>query len=201
MVSTVTIVNQALFDLGQKAISSLSDNRKSARLAAGRYPTLRDEVLRSHPWNCAERRVALAAETTAPVFGPANSFVRLPDDLRVLEVEGGDAEKWRVEGRRIVTDLAAPLNVRYIARITDPNDFDTMLVSALAARLAWALAMPLTMKRTMAEQMKKDYEDLLVAARGVDGKEGSTRKAKADEWLESRRSGVGDPFGGEQPWV
>lgn len=202
MTSTVDIVNRALLDLGQKTIASLDDPKKSARIAKQRYPGLRDAVLRAHPWNCAERRVELAAETTGPVFGPANAFVRLPDDLRVLKVgDQDDDTKWRVEGRRIVTDLGAPLPVRYIVRITDPNEFDTLLIEALASRIAWALAMPLVMKRTMAEQAKSDYQDKLTEARSIDGQESSSRKTKSNQWLESRRSGVGDPYGGEEPWV
>jgi len=201
MTSIAGIVNLGLFRLGQKAIVDLSQNTKAARVATLQFPAIRDAVLRSHPWNCATRRVALAAEADAPVFGPAYSYVRLPDDLRVLEVKDEKIYKWRSEGRRIVTDQAAPLYVRYIQRITDPNDYDALLISAIADHIAWDLAMPMTMKRSVADAMEDAYNTKLVSARSADGQEGSTRKVEASEWLESRRSGVGDPHGGEEPWA
>ena len=52
MASVVQMCNSALNQLGAASITALTDNTKNARLCSERYPTVRDAVFRSHPWNC-----------------------------------------------------------------------------------------------------------------------------------------------------
>ncbi|KAK6697159.1 hypothetical protein SNK04_014247 [Fusarium graminearum] len=63
--NAVTICSNALLSLGAQPISSFDEaggaaQLDRAKLAAGLYPQVRKAVLRSHPWNCAIRRVQLS---------------------------------------------------------------------------------------------------------------------------------------------
>ncbi|KAK6697243.1 hypothetical protein SNK04_014161 [Fusarium graminearum] len=58
--NAVTICSNALLSLGAQPISSFDEAGGAAQLdraIAGLHPQVRKAVLRSHPWNCAIRRV------------------------------------------------------------------------------------------------------------------------------------------------
>lgn len=185
MASVVQICSLALTRLGHNAIISLGDNSKGAKLASLHYEPTRDSVLRAHPWNFAIRRDAIAADTAAPAWGYARAFQLPPDCLRLIALERADAE-YRIEGRKIVTDEGGPLKVEYIARVTDPNEFDAVFIDALSARLAAELAVPMTDNAQIMEQMMAAYNAKLSEARTMDAMEGTPRGIDADGWLLAR---------------
>lgn len=187
--SIVAICNRALDYLGQSPIISLEDGSPPAAILSRSYGPARDKVLRSYPWNCARRRAALPALTIAPAFGFAHSFQLPPDCLRVLnvqdEIEG--AITWRVEGRTILSDEAAPLRICYVARIDDVTLFDPMLDDVIAARLAADVAYGITGTHKAQEAMRDLYAEQMVLARRADAREQSSDDALiADAWLGSR---------------
>lgn len=197
MTSVVEIGNIALVNLGEDVIASLSDEVKAARLLNRRYGPIRDAVLRAHPWNCAMVRAGLASSDPAPIWGPAACYPLPADCLRVLRVEDRSAA-WKVEGRKIVSNAGAPLNILYTRQITDPNEFDPLLVEAIAARLAADLAHPITQSTSLIQVMWDLYRQKLIEARGVDGQEGTGDALIADTWLAARSVGVGNPFGSDE---
>lgn len=179
MASDVEIVNNALLLLGDQQITALTDASNSARLAAGLLNQTKDAVLRAHPWNCAMTRQALAELSDDPAFGWTHQF-QLPTDpycLRALainddEEDGNTGDTFKVEGRRLLTN-AGTANLRYIRRITDPNDFDGLLYEATSARLAAKMAYAITGDANKSSLMWQLYERLIRSARTVDGQEGS----------------------------
>ena len=103
MASVVDICNSALNALGASTIISLTENSKNARLCNQRYEPVRDAVFRSHPWNCLQKRVELAKDTTAPVFEFSNAYTLPADSLRILKSENSNLsnnEKFRIEGNK-----------------------------------------------------------------------------------------------------
>lgn len=190
MASEVQIANIALSKLGAQPINAFTDDSNSARLANLTFSEIRDTVLRDHPWNCATKRASLAALATAPVWGYARQFQLPTDCLRVLGPENPNREPWKVEGRKILTDLAAPLNILYIAQVTDPNEFDALFREALSARLAMEWAEPVSGNTTLQAQMAQLYAAKLRDARGVDGQEGSPDALDIFEWVEARFAGT-----------
>ena len=67
--SEVAICNSALIKIGAAEITSLSDVNKRAQLCNEQYSKLRDELLRSHPWNFAIARKVLSLDTFIFVDG------------------------------------------------------------------------------------------------------------------------------------
>ena len=170
MASVVEIANSALNMLGANNINSLTEDSKPARVINQRYIPVRDAVFRGHPWNCLIKRQALAADTEAPAFEFATAFSLPGDCLRVLQTEYLDTI-FRVEGRKILTD-ESDINILYISRIEDPNEYDTLLIDTIATRLAAEIAYPLVASNTLATNLFTLYEKKLSEARFVDATEG-----------------------------
>lgn len=179
MASDVEIVNNALSLLGDNPIVSLDDDNVRARIANTMYGPTRDAVLRAHPWNCAITRAALPLISNAPLYGFSNQY-QLPTDpycLRVLSLNevqeyGDPGDVFKIEGRQLLTNEGTA-NIRYIARITDPNQYDTLLYECLSARLAAKLCYPVTGSTSLAQAMIALYEGFLKEARTINGQEGS----------------------------
>jgi hypothetical protein len=180
MTSVVAVCNRALDMLGAEPVTSLADNTKAARLCARNFEPVRDAVLRAYPWNAAIRRAALPALADAPPWGYARQF-QLPDGpapepcLRLLAIEGevDFGRAYKIEGRRVLTDAPAPLNVLYIARIADPSLLDPMLHDAIATRLAADLSYSLTASAALGQSLMEIYQAKLAEARATDAQEGS----------------------------
>lgn len=189
--SDVSIVNRALDNLGHQPITSFADDVTGAKLASRSYEQLRDAVLAAHPWNFAIKREALAASATSPVWEYASAYP-VPDDyLRCLGVENAsESYEWKVESidgsPAILTDLGAPLKIRYIARIEDPTKYSPLFIEALAARLALEWADPITGQTTTQAKMAELYQSKLAEARSIDGQEGTPQKLDVSSWTDSR---------------
>jgi hypothetical protein len=148
MPSEVDLCNDALGQLGEDGITSFDDNTKKARLCKRFYPYIRDVVLRAYPWRCAIRFQALnQLSGTDAITGSGYAYTyQLPTEpycLRALLINDDKVITWQVYGRKLVTDEPT-VTLKYIARITDPGDFDTLLIDTLASRLAMILAYPVT---------------------------------------------------------
>lgn len=200
MPSTVDIANYALNNLGASNISSLDENSKAARIVNQRYDAVRDAVFRAHPWNCLIQRAQLAQETDAPAFGYTYQYA-LPTNpycLRVLEFSNGTLSYpqdnitnnsggpvFVIEGRKLLTDEAVA-RIKYIGRITDPQQYDASLVEALAARLAAEVCYAITGSTSMVQIQTSLYEAKINEARFNDATEGATQRLEASDFIESR---------------
>lgn len=173
MSSIVDICNSALNQIGASNIIALTEDSKAARICNQRYEYVRDAVFRAHPWNCLVNRVTLAPDSDAPAFEFDNAFT-LPTDpycLRILNLRYDDIVH-RVEGRKILCDEDT-IELLYVGRVTDPAQYDSLLLETLSASLAADIAYPLIGSTTLAQQMRIIYEDKLKEARFVDATEGT----------------------------
>jgi len=170
MASEVSICNRALALLGANTITSLSDGSTEANVCKAVYADARDGILRSRPWSCAIQRATLAQLSTAPVwdYGKAYSLPNDPHCLAVLELK--ETTKYRIEGRTLVcnTDTAT---IKYVARITDPAQFDPSLVFALSSRIGAEIAYALTQNRALSNDMWSMSAQALTDASVDDGAE------------------------------
>jgi len=170
MASVVDICNGALNQLGASTILTLTEDSKNARLCNARYTDVRDSVFRSHPWNCLQKRVELAKDSTAPAWGFANQYTLPSDCLRLLRILDYDSNH-KVEGRKILTDNSS-MKILYVGRITDPNEYDELLRETLSAALAADIAFAVTSSNPLTQNMYRLFQDKLKEARFVDSTEG-----------------------------
>ena len=197
MASVVDLCNRALDLLGAANITALTENSKEARLCNGNFDDVRDAVLRSHPWNVAITRKNLAADSATPAFGFSFQFT-LPTDpfcLRVLsfwnsnvnnEVAAYDSNVMiKIEGRKILSNEDT-CNIIYIGRVTDTEQYDSLLNKAISARLAAEIAYNITGSNSVASNMLTIYEARLKEAKGVDSMEGFPEQPQADDFTNIR---------------
>ena len=170
MASVVDICNGALNQLGASTILSLTEDSKNARLCNARYTQVRDSIFRSHPWNCLQKRVQLAADTATPAWGFTKQYTLPADCLRLLRILDYDSNH-KVEGRKIVSNNSS-MKILYIARIEDPNEYDELLRETLSAALAADIAYAVTSSNPVAQNMYVLFQDKLREARFVDATEG-----------------------------
>ena len=186
--SKVALCNAALRAFGGRTVASLADGSKESRACAARFDAVRDGLLRAHPWNFAVRRVALAAALPPPAWGPAAAYPLPADCLAVLEVDEAEPKSWIVEGRRILSDQAAPLRVRYVARVDNVTQWDAAFAEAFAARLAAEIAPDVmqTVTSTAVQALSEAAERKLAEARQVDALEGTPPLLPDGSWLDAR---------------
>jgi len=173
MASVVDICNSALNQIGASNIISLTEDSKAARICNQRYEFIRDSVFRAHPWNALITRRTLSPDATAPTFEFDNAFT-LPTDpfcLRVISLDFHDIIH-RVEGRKILCNEDT-LNLVYVGRVEDVNQYDMLLIESIAAALAADLAYPLAGSTSLAQEMRAVYQEKLKEARFVDATEGT----------------------------
>ena len=170
MASVVDICNGALNQLGATTILSLTEDSKNARLCNSRFTQVRDALFRTHPWNCLQKRTSLAKEVTVPSWGFTSQFVLPADCLRLLYIIDYDSN-YKVEGRKILSNTST-MKILYIARITDPNEYDELLRETLSASLGADIAYGVTSSNPVAQNMYKLFQEKLRDARFVDSTEG-----------------------------
>lgn len=192
-VSEVSICNLALSHIGEKSITSLSDDVKPARECNRLYAITRDMEFRAHNWNFSIKRTNLSEDGTEPDSEYKHRYQVPAECLRILEVLY--ANSWRVEGGNladagklfILTNLSGPIYIRYVAQITDPAVFDVLFVNALAARLAMDLVEPLSQSNTKAEMAAEKYRFWIGQAKSMDAFESSARPRPDPSWVAARR--------------
>ena len=197
MASVVDLCNRALDLLGAANITSLTENSKEARLCNGNFDDVRDAVLRSHPWNVGITRKALPKDSETPAFGFSFQF-SLPTDpfcLRVLSFWNSNVNNdvaaydsnvmFKIEGRKVLSNEDT-CNIIYIGRITDTEQYDSLLNKAISARFHAEIAYNITGSNSIASNMIALYEARLKEAKGVDSMEGFPEQPQADDFTNIR---------------
>jgi hypothetical protein len=198
MASVIQVANRALTKLGSARITSLADDVKAARSISSCFEDLRDDELRAHRWQFAMKRTSLAALSDAPAFGYKYQYALPSDFLRIDMVDDRfpaaimdnyiDAEylEWTLEGNVILTDIAAPLKLRYIAQITDPTLWDENFREALASRIAMEIAEDLTQSENKKASAAKDYDRSIRQAIRINSIERPAVMPPDNSWIISR---------------
>ena len=198
MASNVEIANRALTKIGSKRIIALTDNTKEGREANSMFSIVRDAELRKFNWRFSIKRAQIAAQSDAPAFGYSYQYRAPADCLKILEVGDyypgaglddyvtGDTSEYAYENGLILTDYAAPLNLRYVARIEDPTLFDALFVEAFACKLAMELAEPITQSNTKRELATREYGMAIRDAVRNNAIEKPPVKTADDTWMLAR---------------
>ena len=170
MASIVGICNGALNQLGATTILSLTEDSKNARLCNSRFTQVRDALFRTHPWNCLQKRIQIAADSTAPAWGFSFAYTLPADCLRLLKILDYDSN-YKVEGRKVLSNTET-MKILYVARVIDPNEYDELLRETLSASLSADIAFAVTSNNTTSQNMYQLYQEKLKDARFVDSTEG-----------------------------
>ncbi|TPL05319.1 hypothetical protein FJ938_15290 [Mesorhizobium sp. B2-4-14] len=169
-ITPLDIANMALAVLDEAPIDSLDQDVKAARLLNLHFDLTREAELTRYAWVFAILRATVIGSDTGGNDCGLNVAYELPADcLRPLPLtHNGEPDgvpiSWRQEAGLIYCDQPDPLTVRYIANLTDPNDWDALFTEVLVAALAIKVAHPLTHKSGMIDTARSAYDRALDAA-------------------------------------
>lgn len=161
------------------------------------YDKSRKKVLREHPWNFATKRASLAASSTAPAFEydyaypvPAD-FVRL---LCVLDDSNNvvSPEEYEFEDNSILSNMTAPLRIKYIYDFQDVPNMDAMFVDALVYEIALGIVYKVGNSNTDVERVAKLLQQRVSMAKAIDGQERPPRRVERSNNLTARRTRVSE---------
>lgn len=208
--STIDIANRALTKLGEARILSLTDQTNGAIVMNSMFTQVRDAELRRNRWNFALKRVSLIALADSPDWGYQYQYP-LPSDFLSLVQVGQyyirpltrSKGPWHVEANSILTDLGAPLQIKYVMRVDNSGLFDPLFVECFAARLAFEACETLTQSGTKKQAASEEYKTALSEAARCNAIENPPEELPRGTWLDSREScfsdgcydGSGDPYG------
>lgn len=170
MASNVDIANLALTAIGANSILALEDQSKNARVISQVFDLYREAELRAHNWSFAIARDVLPALAGLPPFGFQHYYQLPPDLLRLIQAGQFEhvsltnyrmfsEQQYRIEGDKIAwgplgshrltmpatpPPVPVPLPIRYIRKVIDPTQFDSLFVVAFAARLALQICEQIT---------------------------------------------------------
>jgi hypothetical protein len=187
--SNVEIGNRALQHLGAKRIVSLTDDSRNAQAINACFEPTKLALLRAHPWCFATKRAELAASATAPLFTRTNSFPLPSDFVRLLPPDPEDninSLDWVIEGRSIVTNDTAPIYIRYIYDVTDPNEMDVLFREAFAAKLAENTCEEITQSNSKKADIKETFKEIIAEARRTNAIEKPAENPPEDSWVTCR---------------
>lgn len=198
--SDIQIANRALQKLGSSTqLVAFSDPGPAARALNLAYAPVRDAELRRRRWKFSITRANLAALSTPPVNGIYSAQFQLPSNcLRVLEVgdywPGADTSdyrnrsvaEWTIEGGVILTNIAAPLSLRYIQQVTNPGMFDAAFCEAFAARLAWETCEQITQSGEKRKLAIQEYKQAILEAAQANALETVAEFKADDSWMMAR---------------
>jgi len=187
--SDVAICNLALQKLGAERIVSLTQDHPNARHCNVAFAPTRNKLLRRYAWSFAKARASLAAHATAPAFDFDYAYP-VPTDFMRLILPPNEVD-WIVErhqGRRaILSNDTGPLEIRYIATVEDPTEFDPLFDDALAAALAWQMCEAITQSNTKKADLVEEFKEGIRVARQMNAFEVLPAEAVEDPWIAARR--------------
>lgn len=191
--SVVAIANRALQILGAKRISALDQDHPNARAMNTAYAPVRDALLRKYDWNFAKERASVAADATDDLYEGLKRY-RLPNDYarlmrRTMTSYYLESRRdWQIEGGFILTADSAPLNFRYIKKVTDPAIHDPMFDELLAVELALATVHDVTGSNVKKKDLRVDRAEALADARRANAFENDSDDPVEDSWVATMRS-------------
>lgn len=188
--SEVSIANRALQKLGEGRIESFDEDSPNARSIVTAYEPVRDRLQRQYDWNFCIGRASIAADATKTKWGDLNRYQKPNDFQRLLRNKETSAEDirhdWQIEGNFIVTSDGAPLQFRYIKKVTDPALFDPLFSELLSTVLAMEICLEVTGSNTRKVELKDDITTIIREARIANALENDADVPLEDDWLLAR---------------
>lgn len=155
--SIVDICNVGLGMVGGTRITLLSEDSENARLCNTFYDGSVDEVLVMHDWGCAKHTKVITADSDYDsgdfdyAMGYKYAFPSNPYCLKIRKYNDGETE-YDLQGRFLYSDSDV-CELVYTKRITDTNEFDSLLADAVSVHLAIKLSFPLMSAKDVRDEL------------------------------------------------
>lgn len=197
MTSQVKLANRALTKIGSARITSLDEDSKAAATINSMFQDVLDAELRAHNWHFSKTRALLPKLSTPPLFGFSYAYQLPSDFLKLIQIgdfpiypRADTRGLFSIEDGQLLTDIDAPLPLRYIKRVTDVNKLDALFAETFACRLAFESCEAITQSATKKQAASAEYADALKNAIRANAIERPSQAIVDDTWLESRNSSL-----------
>ena len=175
-------------------ITSLTDGSNNANAANDVFTEVREDLLRAHNWNFAQKWAKLAKLSEAPAFEFDNAFALPADWLRTVTVHDNDAgvgppplyREGEIDDQGAILSSADEMWMRYIYRLTDPNRMAADFRAAFAFALALAIPGIPNLSAGREERLEKRAEVRLRRAKHADAMGSTPEKRPVGSWVTSR---------------
>lgn len=205
--SETSLCNRSLGRIGSKRIDSVeNDTSLEAVLCRLHYEPTRDGLQRSYYWRFASARSELTQDSDFEDFEWDNQFELPADFLRfksIYEEDGATSRNRRhaIEGQRILTNLSE-VSLRYVKKVTDVTEFDSLFTEVLVLQLALKLLPALSgmgsASLALSDDIKKELKPLMAQVRAIDSDE--TNVGGRNDWNLARHGGIGIASTEERFW-
>ncbi len=202
--SEVAICNMALSHLKQKPIVQIDPpSSQVEEICALWYHQIRQETLRSHSWNFAQKRVQLSPDSSAePLFGFSHAYLMPSDWIRFLGRYDGlgtrvGGDDYEIEGRYLLMNGEdnENINVRYICDYQTVIKMDPLFRGLFAINLAIVLSPNFSGSENRVKTLLSIHKELEARATAIDGQERPPRRIQRSKFIEARRGGRGSVAG------
>lgn len=189
-VGDVSLCNEVLIGLGARPIASFNENTDEALACANLYATSRDDLLSSHDWPCAVKRVVLSPEQQPPAFGYSQSYTLPGDCIRVLGVSqtgqwGAWLDDYRLESGKLLCNVN-PVGLHYIWRNDVVASWPAGLVSLFKLHLRWSLAFFITRDSQLEITAQQTFMQHLMLYKGQTSQEQPAIEFGGDSFISAR---------------
>lgn len=202
--SKVEVANLALTKLGDDPILLLTDDTKPARTLNRIFDLVADAEMQANWWKFTVKRTELSALAVAPAWGYQNQYPLPADYLGLVQVNefycrvsSRERQPWSVEAGRLLTDMPAPLKLRYISRAA-VSAWHPLFVDAFACKLAMEACETLTQSDSKFQRLAKMYEVAIGRAHQMDAIENPPEEFPLGSWNTSREGN--SALDGGQDW-
>jgi hypothetical protein len=190
MATITSVCNRGLQLLGAARILDITDDTRNGRACKACYDSVRKSEIRKHRWRFAIKRTVLAPLEETDPHGEFSYIFQLPSDCeKVLKPENDIYCDWQVEGRKLYTNQTNALNLRYLADITDPSQFDSNFAEMLSAKMAEAMCEEITQSNTKIARAESAYKEARREARMSNAFETIPAEPASDSWVDARQTG------------
>lgn len=198
MASKLSIYSGALRALGERRLSSLTEDRASRRELDDAYDDVIANCLEAGYWNFAMRTVELEPSTDAePQFGFNYAYEKPEDWVRTYRIAASERfdpplKDFDDEGAYWFADVD-PLYVRYVsndADATNPTAWPRSFVAFVELSLAKAICLNITGSGTSKEEIVRELKKAKADAVAKDAMNQSSESPPAGTWVTSRDGGI-----------
>jgi len=162
MASKLEIINQALILLGENTVNDLT--LPVGEVACRLYDTVREDLLTSHRWRFAVKKVALTAAAGSPVNEWTNHFTLPTDSLMIIRTY--PRSNYEIYEDKILTNQSS-VSVDYLF---DPGEkkYPTYFIKAFALKLAADMCLAITNDKSLKELTERDAMFAITGAKFKD---------------------------------
>lgn len=188
--TNVDICNLAIQLCGSEAVLiTLDDVNKEARLCRQNYDQARRATLQRHPWKFSIIRALVSLDATeAPAFGYTGKYLLPEAYIRMVSLNDQYTGDWIREGRHILYNSNADIQLRYVSDITAVEYFDPLFIDAFIAELASRICYPITQSSERLQMIQETAKQAIKLAKRSDAIEQSVLALDASLYDDARLS-------------